>query len=173
LAQRVTTPRDGGLMIPYETSLGTKDPLAALSETPDHIRELIGRMGTADFTRPFAPGKWNAREILIHLAHTEMAFGLRVRLALASESYVVQPFDQDAFMAREPLLEAPAALAAYYAMRRWNLPLFRSLDAGELAKAFLHPERGPITVRIIVAMLAGHELHHLDQLQQIASQAGA
>jgi uncharacterized damage-inducible protein DinB len=157
----------------YEASLGTRDPLTALSETPDRIRELIGRMSTADFTRPVAPGKWNAREILVHLAHTEMVFGLRVRLALASDSYVVQPFDQDAFLAREPLLEAQAALAAYYAMRRWNLPLFRSLDAGDLAKTFLHPEHGRMTVGMIVAMLAGHELHHLPQLQQIASQAGA
>jgi uncharacterized damage-inducible protein DinB len=156
----------------YEASLGGRDPLAALSETPDRIRELIGRMGTADFTRPLEPGKWNARQVLIHLAHDEMVFGVRVRFALASERYVVQPFDQDAFMAREPLIDAPAALAAYYAMRHWNLPLFRSLDASERAKTLHHPEQGEITIGMLVMQLAGHELHHLAQLEQIAGQAG-
>jgi hypothetical protein len=78
-------------MNPYQTSLGAQDPVVALSETPERIRELIGRMGRADFTRPLAPGKWNAREILVHLAHTELAFGFRVRLALSTEAYVVQP----------------------------------------------------------------------------------
>jgi hypothetical protein len=158
-------------MIPYESSLGGQDPIVALSETPERIRELIGRMGTADFTRPREPGKWNARQILIHLAHDEMVFGLRVRFALASERYAVQPFDQDAFMAREPLMEAQAALAAYYAMRHWNLPLFRSLDAGDRAKTLHHPEQGEITIGMLVSQLAGHELHHFAQLQQIASQA--
>ena len=157
-------------MSPYETSLGSQDPLVALAETPERIREFIGRMGMADFTRPFAPGKWNAREILIHLAHAEMAYGFRVRLALSTEPYVVQPFDQDAFIAREPLLEATAALAAYYAMRRWNLPLFRSLSPDERAKTFVHPERGEININTLLATVAEHELHHLAQLQQIASQ---
>ena len=157
-------------MNPYQASLGAQDPVVALAETPERIRELIGRMGRADFTRPLAPGKWNAREILVHLAHTEMAFGFRVRLALSIDSYVVQPFDQEAFMAREPLVEAPAALAAYYAMRHWNLPLFRSLDAAERAKSLHHPERGPMTIADVLGWLAGHELHHLPQLEQIASQ---
>lgn len=158
-------------MNPYQSSLGGRDPIAALGETPDRIREIIGRMGTADFTRPYAAGKWNARQILIHLAHCEMAYGMRVRLALTMAPYVVQPFDQDAFLVREPLLDAPAALAAYYAMRRWNLPLFRSLDAEERARTFTHPERGPMTIDLILATVAGHELHHLAQLEQIASAA--
>ena len=158
-------------MVRYEASLGARDPLAALSETPERIREAIGRMGTADFTRPLGPGRWNVRQILVHLAHDEMVSGVRARLALASDAYVVQPFDQDAFMAREPLVEAPAALAAYYAMRHWNLPLFRSLDAAELAKTFKHPEDGEMTLGMLLARLAGHELHHLEQLRTFASQA--
>ncbi len=157
----------------YEESLGGRDALASLGETPDRVRELIGRMGSADFTRPYAPGKWNARQILVHLAHCEMVYGLRVRYALSSDAYVVQPFDQDAFTAREPIIEAPAALAAYYAMRHWNLPLFRSLDDRERRRTFMHPEYGTLTVDLLLRVLAGHELHHFAQLQQIAAQVSA
>jgi hypothetical protein len=159
------------IMNPYQASLGGRDPVASLAETPDRIREIIGRMGSGDFTRPYAPGKWNAREILVHLAQTEMAFGMRVRLALTAENYVVQPFSQDAWMAREPVIEATAALAAYYAMRHWNLPLFRSLSLDERARTFTHPERGPISIGWLLETLAGHELHHAAHIEQIAALA--
>ena len=56
-------------------------------------------------------------------------------------------------------------------MRHWNLPLFRSLDAAELAKTFKHPEDGEMTLSMLLARLAGHELHHLEQLRTFASQA--
>jgi uncharacterized damage-inducible protein DinB len=160
-------------MSPYEASLGSRDVMSALAETPDRIRELVGRMSSADFTRPLAPGKWNVRQLLIHLAHTEMAFGMRARLALTTDHYVVQPFDQDSWLEREPLVDAPAALAAYYAMRRWNLPFFRGLSAEDRARTFLHPERGQMTVNSLLEILAGHELHHAAQLEQIAGHARA
>ncbi len=153
----------------YRTALGGRDVLSSLAETPDRIRELVGRTGTADFTRPIAPGKWSARQILIHLAQTEMVYGTRVRLALSIENYVVQPYDQALWTAREPLVEATAALAAYYAMRRWNLPLFRSLAKDELDKPFQHPERGTISLAIMLETLAGHELHHLSQIERLAA----
>lgn len=159
------------MLNPYQASLGSRDLMSALAETPERIREAIGRMSSGDFTRPLAPGKWNVREILLHLAHAELFFGVRVRMALTCEGYVVQPYDQDAVMAREPLVDAPAALAAYYAMRRWNLPLFRSLSADELARPVIHPERGTLNVRLVLETLAGHELHHLEQIQLIAGQA--
>jgi hypothetical protein len=70
-------------------------------------------MAPGDFARCYAPGKWDARRILVHLAHTEMAFGLRLRMALVTTHYVVQPFDQDGWMTRRPLVEGPVALGAY------------------------------------------------------------
>jgi hypothetical protein len=157
-------------MNPYEKDLGGRDPIAALGETPGRIRDVAGKMAPADFGRSYAPGKWDARRILVHLAHTEMAYGLRLRMALATEHYVVQPFDQDGWMAREPLVEGPSALGAYLELRRLNLPLFRSLTAEERGRTLWHPERGAVTVGWIVELLAGHDLHHLAQLEQILAE---
>ncbi len=54
------------------------------------------------FERPYAPGKWTARQVLIHLAQAELMIQPRVRLALTSADYVVQPFEQDDLVALEP-----------------------------------------------------------------------
>lgn len=90
-------------------------------------------------------------------------------MALTSDDYVVQPFDQDRWMAREPAIEPAAALAAYEGMRALSLALFRSLSPADFRRMFRHPERGPLEVRDVAVMLAGHELHHLKHLEAIAA----
>ncbi|MGH9197485.1 MAG: DinB family protein [Acidimicrobiia bacterium] len=54
-------------------------------------------------------------------------------------------------------------------MRQWNLPLFRSFSGDELDQPVSHPERGTISIRWMVELLAGHDIHHLRQLEAIAS----
>src|SRR5690606_3343371 len=47
-------------------------------------------------TRP-APGKWTAREIVHHLADSEMTSAIRLRRLLVEEKPVIQGYDQEAF----------------------------------------------------------------------------
>ncbi len=156
-------------MNPYAASLGTRDPLEAMTDTPSRIRRIASTLGSTGLERSYAPGKWTARQLLVHLAQTELAFGVRARMALTADDYVVQPFDQDRWLVVEPAVQAMAALAAYEAMRGLNLGLFRSLSPADLRRTFLHPERGQLDVRDIAVMLAGHELHHLKQMESIAA----
>ena len=156
-------------MNPYAASLGNRDPLVAMAETPSRIRQIVSALGPAGLARSYAPGKWTARQLVVHLAQTELAFGVRARMALTSDNYVVQPFDQDRWMASEPATEPAAALAAYEGMRALNLAFFRSLSPADLGRTFQHPERGQLDVRDVMVMLAGHELHHLKHLETIAA----
>ena len=68
-------------------------------------RSIARRRGCSKRT---APGKWTVAEILVHLAQTEIIVQGRFRYALATDSYVVQPFDQDRFMAVEPAADGDA-----------------------------------------------------------------
>jgi hypothetical protein len=154
---------------PYGVPLGTRDPLVALGETPQRYRALAGRFTPDQFRRPYAPGKWNTSEILIHLAQTELAFSMRLRMALTIDGYVVQPFDQDGWMRMEPAVDGPRALDAYEAMRAFNLPLYRSLSVDQLSRRLQHPELGEMRVGWILEGLAGHELHHLPHIEAVAA----
>jgi uncharacterized damage-inducible protein DinB len=157
-------------MNPYAASLGDRDVLSVLATTPQRIRMLVTAMGPSGVNRSHAPGKWNVLQVLVHLAQVELAFGLRARMALSTEGYVIQPFDQDRWMAIEPPVDAATALAAYEALRAMNLALFRRLTPEQRATAMTHPERGRIDVWEIAASLAGHELHHLSQIEEAARQ---
>jgi DinB superfamily len=156
-------------MNPYAASLGDRDPVAAMADTPSRIRKVVSALGPAGLSRSYAPGKWTARQLLVHLAQTELAFGVRARMALSTDDYVVQPFDQDRWLAAESSVDADAALAAYEGMRALNLALFRSLSAEDFSRKLHHPERGPQVLRDIAVTLAGHELHHLKHFETIAA----
>jgi DinB family protein len=152
---------------PYSSDLGNREPVAAMRETADRIRGLATSWTPDRFERSYAAGKWTARQILMHLAHSELAFGTRVRMALSTPNYRAQPFDQDLWMKREPALSGRDALDAFVAMARMNAALFGSLSAADRATPLSHPEFGAITVDWIIHQMAGHQIHHLKQLEQL------
>src|SRR3954451_21690137 len=132
---------------PYAAALGNRNALDALEETPGMIRSALAGWTDAQFERPYAPGKWSIRKLLIHLVQTELALGTRVRFALAQSPYTAQPFSQDAWLATEAGTGAATALDTYTALRRMNVAMFRSLSADQLEREFSHPEYGQLTVR--------------------------
>ena len=156
---------------PYTTDLGSREPIAALRDTTSRIGEIARQWSPADFERSYAPGKWSARQILVHLAQTELALGTRARHALTTPNYAAQSFDQDKWMARESGLDGPAALNTFLALAAMNLALFASLSPADRETTLTHPEYGALSVDWIVHQMAGHQIHHLTQLEEIAARA--
>ena len=152
---------------PYSSDLGDREPIAAMRENAERVQALAAPWTADRFERSYAPGKWTARQILMHLAQSELALGTRARMALSTPDYTAQPFDQDLWMQREPPLSGRDALEAFVVMARMNTALFGSLSAADRATAFSHPEYGALTVDWVIHQMAGHQLHHLRQLEQL------
>jgi uncharacterized damage-inducible protein DinB len=153
---------------PYGHDLGDRHALEAFAATPDTIRTLVGGWSAEQWNRSYAPGKWSARQILIHLAQTELALTTRARFALTQADYLAQPFSQDDWIPLDASPDARTALDAYTSLRRFNVAMFRSLSPAQLDRPFRHPEYGELTVGWILAQMAGHDIHHLKQLELIA-----
>ena len=155
---------------PYATYLDGRDPVASLVEVPAWIADLLDGWTEAQFERSYAPGKWTARQLLLHLVHAETVFVDRIRFAVTTPNYVITSFDQDKRMALDAGADAWAALSAYLGLRRMTLSLVRSLTPEQRATTLTHPEFGLWNVAYIITALAGHERHHLLQFEQIAVQ---
>lgn len=148
--------------------LGERDPIAVLSETPKRLEATTPAL-LARAEQSYAPGKWTAREILCHLADAELGLGFRLR-QIAAGVETIQPFDQDAWLSRNRGLSSELALKTLLALRAWNLAWLRGLDKSVWERNYHHPERGSETFEIAVRLLAGHDLNHLGQLEQIAAE---
>lgn len=156
-------------MNPYAKYLGDRDPMDVVAKTPFTLERLYELIGHAAAQAAPAPGKWSVREILCHLADTEIAFAFRLRQALAEDHHVMQPFDQDRWSARYTAYSAKSALSMFAALRRWNLAFIDTLTHDDRTRPVTHPERGQMTVATIIETMAGHDLNHLQQIEAIAA----
>jgi len=151
-------------MNPYAKYLGARDPLAVIAATPTELARLSRGVSPETANRPPAPGKWSLRQVVCHLADTELTFAFRLRQALSETGHVIQPFDQDRWAERYDAYDLPSALALFTAVRRWNLLLLAPVTPQDFERPLSHPERGPMTFRTLVETMAGHDLNHLAQI---------
>ena len=154
---------------PYARFLDGRPLEAILSATSHEIANKLQMIGHDKSSEAPAPGKWSPAEIVCHLADCEIAFAFRLRQTLAEDHHVLQPFDQEKWAAPYKGIAAKDALAAFTALRVWNLKLIAKSLPGDASKPVTHPERGPMTFQTIVETMAGHDLNHLEQLKRIAT----
>ena len=154
---------------PYATFLGDADPIHIISATPMRLASLTSDLCPEDADAPIAAGKWSIRQILVHLADCEIAFAFRLRQALAGVQ--IQPFDQDDWAAKYGQYSLAAALDTFAALRAWNVAFAKGLSEDEKRLSVHHPERGDMTVWIIVETMAGHDLNHLGQIERAVKAA--
>jgi hypothetical protein len=153
----------------YSELLGRTPPLEALAEAPGKIARLVRGWSARRWRGTYAPGKWTAAQIVLHLAHDEVAWSNRIRFLLSSPGFAIQPFDGADWVARESPADGPSALAAFAALRRLDLRLYRAITPREAKRPVPHPEFGTISIAWILGTLAGHDRHHLDQLRSISA----
>ena len=156
---------------PYESFLEGRTVDAILDATANEIARHLTAIGAKRASEPPAPGKWSAAEIVCHLADCELAFGFRLRQTLAEDGPTIQPFDQDGWAGWYKGVSADEALAAFRALRRWNLAMLHAALPGAANRKVTHPERGTMTLQTVVETMAGHDLNHLSQLRRLEGQA--
>jgi hypothetical protein len=151
--------------------VGQQEPLKVQAATAKKIEKLLAKASPAKLRKRPAPGKWSVVEILAHLADAEIVLGFRVRLILGAPGTPIQAFDQDSWVTsghydkRNPR----ESLAQFGALRTANVALYKSLSPEQWKHFGMHSERGQESVEHIVRMIAGHDLNHLRQIEQILS----
>ena len=151
---------------PYAEYVGDRDPVAVLDESATRYRAIRARISDAQWPTALAPGKWSLRQLIVHVTQWEMIFGIRVRLALGVPNYVIQPLDQDPLMHEADVVDPITAFNCFDALRAMNLALAGALTPEQRRTPVTHPERGQIDVNDLLTTLAGHGVHHLQQLEK-------
>jgi hypothetical protein len=154
---------------PCAAQLAGKDPLEVIAETPGQLAIFVRALGPERIEQSLGAGKWSAREIVCHLADCEIVWAYRLRQVLAQDHHTIQPFDQDKWAAPYAAYDAPAALAVFSALRRWNISLIHAAPAGAFSKKVAHPERGELTFQDLLDTMGGHDLNHVKQLEAIVA----
>jgi hypothetical protein len=149
-------------------ALGGRDPVAVLGATVDEVDRLASGVDADRLRRSPGPGEWSPWQVLSHLHDSDLVAAVRLRMIVSQERPVLVGYDQEAWAARFAGLdpEPGETVARWAALRRSNLRLLASLTPSEWERIGLHTERGEESVRLIVSLLAGHDVVHLDQLRR-------
>jgi hypothetical protein len=151
--------------------LGDRDPLEVLAQTASTLAEIVRTHPAAVLRTRTLAGKWTPNEIIGHLADGEWVYGYRLRLILCEDNPIIAGTKQDSWVAAQRHNERePAELVEMFrTLRKFNLALWKSTSAANMQRTGQHNERGPESLAVMLPMLAGHDLSHLDQITRYIS----
>jgi hypothetical protein len=113
-----------------------------------------------------APGKWTAREIVHHLADSEMTSAVRLRLLLAQDRPEIRGYDQEEF-ARRLYYDRPteASIDAFKSARRTTAEILDRMTEADWKREGTHTEHGRYTVERWLEIYAVHGHNHAAQIR--------
>jgi len=113
-----------------------------------------------------AAGKWTAREIVHHLADSEMAAALRFRLLLAEDRPAIKGYDQDEF-ARRLHYDRPheSSLELFRAARASTVEVMACLTEADWLREGTHSEIGRFGLDTWLRVYGPHAHRHADQIR--------
>lgn len=141
-----------------------------LERLPADARRLVEALEPAQLEVPYRPGGWTVRQVIHHLADSQLNGYVRIKWALTEERPTIRTYAEErwAELADGGAAHLPLSLALLDALiARWCV-LLRALGAEDLAREFVHPESGPMSVAQSIGLYAWHGRHHLAHVLALA-----
>jgi hypothetical protein len=151
-------------------TLGDREPLAVLRQTPTAVRALCAGLTDGQWRTPMAEGEWNALQVVGHLLDVEVVYGFRWRLILTEDRPSYPGYDEKRW-SRLPRPAPAQLLAALEGLRAVNLAVLKGVDDGGRRRLGVHGEQGEEQFDLTVRKVAGHDLAHLNQLARTVAAA--
>jgi hypothetical protein len=92
-----------------------------------------------------------------------------MRTILGAPGTPIQAYDQNAWVlsGHYEKRDTRKAIEQYRVVREANLALLKSLAPEQWKHHGMHSERGEESIELIVRMIAGHDLNHIQQIERI------
>lgn len=147
--------KDDSLLTQLETSLKN-----SLSVVDSLTNEQL------DFK--YAPDKWTIKEVLVHIIDDERIYGYRAMCFARNDKTELPGFEQDDYIVYSDTSQRTIAtiMEEYRAVRNATIALFNGFSQ----KALLQigkANRNHTSVRALGYHILGHELHHMNMIQNI------
>jgi len=144
-----------------------EDVLHTLTQLKDHTFRLISELPAEKGEYAYAEGKWTIKKVLLHLMDAERVFAYRILCFSRKDPNALPGFNQTYYIDNASLSGRTLNDLAqeFRVLRESNLYLFRSLSDEQLS-CFGTASGHVISVKALLYITAGHELHHLNILKE-------
>jgi len=149
--------------------LSAEDRLTAIETIavlPKALMAAVDGLTPDQLQTSYRPGGWSLRQLIHHIADSDMTAYSWMRLALTEEWPEVFAYDPAALAElSDSTLPAELSLDLLGCLHeRWACTLRAVPDVAWETRGYIHPETGRCTLGTALAMYAWHSRHHLAQI---------
>ena len=145
-----------------------------IAQTPARLRAAVDGMSLEQLDTPYRPGGWTVRQVVHHLPDSHLNSYIRFKLALTENQPTIKPYDESDWSNLPDARTAPpeVSLDLLEALHRRFVMVLRSLEPKDLARTFLHPDIGVVSLEKNIALYAWHGRHHVAHITSVADRMG-
>ena len=144
-------------------------------EGPELVEEAVADLSEDELDHLPAEGGWSPREVVHHLADSEMTSAIRLRKLLAEDNAFIQGYDEPEFSRRLHYRERPieASLLAVRAARETSASILEHITDADWGRTGTHAESGAYGMETWLEIYAAHCHDHADQIRRAVAEARA
>lgn len=145
----------------YVSKVEGDDILATLSA--HHSYEQFAGLTPTQWDHSYAPGKWNLKEVLMHIMDTERIFAYRALRISRNDQLPLQGFEQDDYVPYYEVADRTpeSLLSEFKAVRAATVAMFENFSTEHFMRTGI-ASNNKVSVMALAFMIAGHENHHVD-----------
>ena len=130
------------------------------------VAEALLRITPEELDARPGEGRWSARDVVHHLADSEMSAAVRLRQLLAEDHPTFQRSDQDAY-SRRLHYDRPheSSLELFRYAREATAELLERMSPEDWAREGIHSTAGPFGAERWLQIYAGHAHKHARQIR--------
>jgi hypothetical protein len=145
----------------YVSLVPDEDVLVALDQQLSETLILLRSLSEQHGTFRYEPGKWSVKEVLGHLIDTERIMSYRALRIARKDRTPLSGFEQDDYVKNGGFDQRSVGNLGreFEQVRRATISLFRNLEPDAWERTGI-ANKVEVSVRALVYIIAGHELHH-------------
>jgi uncharacterized damage-inducible protein DinB len=141
-----------------------------IEELPELLIRAVEKLSEEQLDTPYRPGGWTIRQLVHHIADSNMNAYIRIKLAMTEDKPTIKPYDEALWAelndSQLPIEVSTKLLEGLH--KRWVI-LLRSLSSSGLDRELIHPNIGLLTIKKLIDLYAWHGNHHLAQITSAIS----
>ncbi|MGN4240139.1 YfiT family bacillithiol transferase [Staphylococcus equorum] len=132
----------------------------------ERLRETVDSLDDEALNAKYRAGSWTVRQLVHHIADSQLNMYQRLKLALTDNNPTVLAFIQDEWvMLPDNDLPIESSIKMLEGMNERIVAIANNLNEDQLAQTFTLKDSGEITVGKKIAKLSWHEEHHLAHIK--------
>src|SRR5690625_234214 len=145
----------GELKVPEQVTLkDINESLEKIKDYTSRLRDTVDGLSDVELNKTYRDDSWNVRELVHHIADSQLNMYQRLKLALTDDNPTVPNFIQDKWAIQaDTELPPESSIRMLEGINSRIVALCQRLSGDQLNRTFIHEKNGRISVATKIAKL--------------------